>query len=171
MKPLDLYGKRRRLPKGPVAFVDPGVAGTGLAVWHKLAVAKPRPVYWQTLWAPDGATWDDAARQIVGCVCTQCMLYKVRCVVIERPMHWGGSARSYAASESGDLINLAIMIGMLMREVEQHSIKTSLVATQAWKGQLSKTAVRSRIRRAIGVSVSAHAADAVGMGLSALGIL
>jgi len=164
-------------------FIDPGLTGTGIAIFEQLHGMDewpdvPRNINVKGI-VGKGKDWVARAQDTVEQVekfCDAATLMntinkKKYVVVIEMPGLWGGNAVSYAASATGGLFKLAVLVGMLGNEL----IYDALVhpPPMRWKGQLSKEAVRKRLVRATGRKARwpDHVEDAVGMGISAQGRL
>lgn len=89
-------------------------------------------------------------------------------VFIEYPGVWGDSATSMASALSGDLIKLATTVGGFAALCAP--AKFHLIPPNHWKGQMSKEAVKIRVKRATGIEErSSHINDAIGIGLHILG--
>ncbi len=160
-----------------VLTLDPGIYDTGWAVWPFLSNQPGDMVY-----RPSQTGVSHIVRKgnsVRKASNTQCawlrsviQIHNINCVIIEQAEVWGGSARSQASATSGDLVKLITLIGRYDQvAAEECSADPVLVTVKEWKGQLSKDAVKQRIRRAIDEEYKSHDADAVGMGLSAQGKL
>lgn len=165
---------RTERPKARIS-IDPGVSGTGVAVWDE-------PV-WSRFFPPaltcnlptyKGKDWN-AKAQIVGDEIDRFLSeYRVVMVYVEWPEFMPGSLKGNAAAVKGDLQKLTYSVGVIGRVCHAHSVGLEVIPVSVWKGQLSKAVVKERIRRRyadIGVELcaSSHAIDAVGIGLHAKG--
>ncbi len=87
-------------------------------------------------------------------------------VIIEYPGVWAGSQVSAAANASGDLIKLGAVVGGIAALCVAMKAEVVFVNAGKWQGQLSKDAVKIRVRRALGIEErSSHINDAIGIGL------
>jgi len=93
-------------------------------------------------------------------------------VYIEGVALWSGSLKSMTSARQGDLFELSYLIGGYCKACTDAGIKFILISPTRWKGQMNKNAVKLRVYRAIKLSYkTTHETDAVGMGLSLMGIL
>jgi len=81
-----------------------------------------------------------------------------------------GSEKGYASSQSGDLIKLCQLTGMLIGALALNGIELNslnLITPTEWKGQLPKEEVDRRIKRILKrkTKYPDHVSDAVGIGL------
>lgn len=151
--------------------IDPGLGGTGWAVFHK---DRGLPSAWGVIHSP-GSKEFLAAR----CVSVEkkfrmvCEVHRIQMCIFESQGLWA-SAASMASGFKGDLTKLTFLTGWLsgvaysMQGQYPHLLEPSM-----WKGQLPKEIVIKRIDRAFGkkVEIPDHAADAVGIGLAVKGLL
>jgi len=159
---------------GPAHFIDAGVTGTGYATWLKMPKQRPaRPDDVGCISASPSRSWADRAAYITTRLAEDVFdNHGSALVVIEQPTLWSGSAKSQAAAEGGNLGKMMFLIGMIAQVLQQDGINLLLVTPNEWKGSMPKSVVITRIKRVLkGWSPRSHAADAVGMGLSALGML
>ena len=169
---------RPKVDEWNVMFVDPGLGGTGWAYWDHL-VRQPevlptatRPDAVGVIKASRAATWLGRAQKIADGFTYDMDPYHPEIIVFEFQQLWTDSSTSMAAGARGDLFKLSFLTGMLAaisQEVAEAEIV--LVTPSQWKGQLSKVAVRRRIKRALGKRYKDHIEDAVGMGLKVQGAL
>lgn len=146
----------------PFMTVDPGLGGTGWALFESFD--KP-PSHYGVLEDRKGK-WVDRARRIANDFGGLVRGFENPAVIIEWPGFWGGSVKSFASMERGDLFKLCFLIGNMSAWCEN---PPHLISPQVWKGQLSKEAVKNRIIRAYGAEwkeVGDHIADAIGIGLA-----
>ena len=160
--------------RGPAHFVDPGVTGTGYASWLELPLGRPT--------RPDDSgcvkgikrseSWEDRAYYVARTLMMNVFEENgARLVVVELPCLRSGNKRSHDSIESGNLLKLAHLVGEIDYVCREMGAPCVLVLPDDWNRQLSKSAVISRIERALGWSPRSHDADAVGMGLAAMGML
>jgi len=173
----DLFGKNRNLPNGPVAFVDPGLMGTGFAFWDNLLLSSicpsPSPPTMHGRWMPKrGVQWQAKFDDCIRCVEEWLGMTAPSIIVcIEAPELWTGSAKSIASAASGKLLKLAYLVGGMVHVCHQMEIECVHLSPGDWKGQLPKEAMQKRVTRMLGCTFKEHEYDAVGMGLSAMGWL
>lgn len=174
----------------PFFFIDPGLAGSGMALFDRLdgkADIPPKPgKCWQFLPKRDQNKFETWWR--VGHMSTEIStafwdgvksLDIPPYIIIESPEVWGNSAKSMASSASGGLNKLSMLIGAIVNEIFVPYLSNCiedifLIPPQNWKGQLPKEVVRKRIALAYkdkSLRFKNHTEDAVGMGLSAMGRL
>jgi hypothetical protein len=161
------------LPGQNVLFVDPGITGTGLALFAPLDGSKPIR-HEARMGSTYPGDWQDRAHYLKDWFAETIFILRkhlIHRVVIEMPRTFG-SAKSYAATLEGSLSKLVFLIGLYDSEVVRHVGRRSiLVEPDVWKGQLPKKVVDGRIAREGWGKYSNHTSDAVGMGLAALGRL
>lgn len=151
--------------------IDPGVIGTGWAVFnkeHKLLIAHGtvRPLN-------KSKDWLDRAIEVTERLFTATVEeYPIENIYIECPRFMGGTAGLMVASR-GDLVKLCLLTGMILCTVTQNISPTiALPEPSEWKGQLPKEVCQERIEKILKRSFkgdSNHAVDAIGIGLWALG--
>jgi len=176
--------KRRRavhpmLGKAPgrwenVLTVDPGLGGTGLACWASLSHGQVEPQEPQSTEIIRGGrtgSWEYRVEHIWHIFTRSLLLTQPRFVVLESQALWTGSASSMASAGRGDLFKLAYLTGGLWTIAIGRDAEVVLVSPNQWKGQLPKSAIHKRIKRALGARYPEHVADAVGMGLAVQGVL
>ncbi len=160
--------------RGPVHFIDAGITGTGFATWVEMPELRPtRPDdYGCIKGIVKSQPWRDRAYYVTNALADNVFdEYGTRAVVIEWPKPWVGSAKSRAATDSGNLLKMAFLIGQIEFVCRESGWACVLVEPDEWKGNMSKTAVVSRIKRRLGGwSPESHDADAIGMGLVAMGM-
>lgn len=95
-----------------------------------------------------------------------------RKVIFEDVGLWGSDARSMVSAQRGDTFGLAMLIGMYMRECFLRGIPVSTLTPIQWKGNASKDIIRKRVQLRLGADLAnEHIYDAVGIGLSVMGVL
>jgi Holliday junction resolvasome RuvABC endonuclease subunit len=156
-------------------FVDPGTGGTGWAIFDFSEETRPLPPEKYGAISPPKKlkTWRARFDYVTTAFADEVLFDEgPDRLVLEWPEIWGYSARSRASAGRGDLTKLAALCGAFQLAARQNSASATLLVTpRAWKGELSKRAVDSRIRRALGERYPNHVSDAVGMGLAAQGEL
>lgn len=150
--------------------VDPGLSGTGYAVWGRKPLGdreKPNlieagilkcsdPDYVQKL-RSISEQFADLVTEVKPVVC-----------FLEEPSFFQSAGGQVSAS-SGSLVKLSFLVGALFNVVEGSGFLCKLVPVNTWKGQLPKTLVAERIQAIMRRSFVSHEYDAVGIGLHMLG--
>lgn len=169
MQVSDLFGKSRNLPTDPVAFVDPGSSGTGIALWEHLAALGPPDE--TDRWTPKrGTTWEQKRTACLEWFERWLGMSSAHLVVIEGVEVWG-NAKSLSAASTGKTIKLARLVGGMEHVCAMLDVVWLVVSPNEWKAQLPKDAMKRRVKAALGVSYREHEWDAVAMGLAAQGRL
>lgn len=155
-----------------VLFVDPGLDGTGVAYWQMLRQKNPTiPHDADSFRFGRGSLFLRAQRyaQEISCFTA----YRTDLMVVEFPVVWSRSEKSFASATRGDLLKLAYSIGAMVTALDEvcPRLKVEFVTPSEWKGQMSKRAVDKRIERALKAKYPPHVSDAVGMGLAYVGAL
>lgn len=172
-------------------FVDPGLGGTGAAIFSDLATGRvQQPIWYDRLITPkESGTWLDRSIQIATWI--QMIIQEQRNqgrakwegLFVEFPEVWSGSLKSNTAVRGGKngsapLLKLASLSGMIvysflmgMRTISSPRVCVQYLKPADWKGQLDKKQVIRRIHAAYfqdleRVVLRDHEADAVGMGLA-----
>ena len=155
-----------------VATVDPGIGGTGLAIWASLQQNSPaaQPPNWHDVLRPRG-TWEQRTDAVCDWLKVSISGLGLQHILIEKPQVWPDSAKSAAAAASGNLLKLVMLVGGMRQTIRSVSldIEIILVPPGRRKGQLSKPALRKRVVKALGEPYREHERDAVGMGLAVQG--
>ena len=169
------------------ACIDPGLGGTGVAVFRDLdrkwkKPRKPRlawelqhmPKLWyrqnagnfQEKWLAKVAWLSDQLRLTI-------MNYNLTSAYLELPELWSGSAKSQSAAVQGDLFKLTYLIGNYAQVLRwTWAVEPRLLRPREWKGQMSKSVIARRVYRSIERRYeSEHILEAVGIGLSLQGVL
>ena len=145
---------------GALIAIDPGIAGTGHAVFINGNLRSYGNTY-----AKVGLPWYDKADIITRQL--EDLLSEYPChgtiVVCEFPTYMAGKS---VASKSDSLVKMAYLAGQLARAA--HPMEFDLVVPTKWKGTMSKALVERRIRKIIPKlpkGAKDHALDAIGIGL------
>lgn len=99
-----------------------------------------------------------------------CKLTKAKTVIIESVARYQ-SIEADASLDRGDIFMLCYLVGGYVQIGSSSGAVVKLISAPEWKGQLSKQAVIERIVRRTGRTYNNHIADAVGIGLSVMGLL
>jgi Holliday junction resolvasome RuvABC endonuclease subunit len=145
-----------------ILTVDPGLNGTGWAVWDyndmrfiDAGIIKP----WKNL------SWQDEGQYILRHLLDLREQYDIPSLYIEYPAFFG-SAGGQVTAASGALVKLSWLVGLICGGFHS-STKVFLTPVNEWKGQLPKSVVSQRI---IAIDsqfkkYKSHAHDAIGIGL------
>lgn len=168
---------------GAMMSIDPGLNGTGWAVWDRAKAEElVKPIASGAV-PPTNQESPLASRCNWICVALQmlCHQHAVNELVIEQPIFMEGSSKGMAAARDGDLVTLSILTGAIagnMWKVKNgasitYGFATYFVPVNQWKGNLSKDLCLERVKRQLpkwrSSSNTTHEADAVGIGLYAKG--
>jgi len=150
--------------------IDPGLQGTGYAIWVAGKRAKPiMPVDVGVLYGPRGEEWMPRADRIAVQISDLVQQYEVKRIICEE-MESYNTAKSSMAWK-GDLQRTVFLIGMIHGMTRLRVKRFILVPPREWKGQLPKSVTIHRVREALGaracidLDIKTHAWDAVGIGL------
>lgn len=175
MANLKIYEQYWNL-KGNWLFLDPGLGGTGFAIFNGIGDEVVPPARWGVLRVQQVNAQNPLPEKLhdLTIALNKVLLdaSQVNEVLIEFPEMWGGSATSLTAGLKGDLIKLATVVGGLTTAAHWRGVRVHYITPAQWKGQLTKEHVTDRVVRAWGQEmrkVPNHAMDAVGMGLALQG--
>lgn len=156
----------------PMMAIDPGLQGTGYAIWHR----DPRvPDEAGVLRGPRGPDWMARVDHIAVNISELVRNYEVRHIICEQMEHFG-TAQSSMSWKTGDLQRTVFLIGTI-HGMTRLRCRFELVTPREWKGQLPKSVTIARVRRALGrdtcrgLCIETHAWDAVGIGLWKKGVI
>lgn len=146
--------------------VDPG-EHTGWAYWsgtNKPLTGQIRPAKTRELEPGLIHHWGEFKALLASCrPCT---------VIIEGVEIWEGSLVSMTSAKRGNLFKLAYLVGGYTQIANSKNIEVEIIPARRWKGQLTKDAVRSRVKRFNGqLYRTDHITDAVGIGVAIMGKL
>lgn len=155
-------------PGAKFLSVDPGLSGTGWAVWGP---GQLPPLRSGSLSAPADRDWLIRARWLGNEVRHLAESWGVDYVVIEQPQFMESAGKGLIAAREGDLVKLSILVGVIAAQ-HSHSV---LVEVREWKGSMSKEVSHRRIRSKlpgwVPCTATSHEMDAVGIGLFAKGVM
>jgi len=174
-----IWQDRKGQPLERVICVDPGLGGTGWALFESISTGDKKleaPVLTGVIEAPRNEKWDNRVWSVCssfGGVLASAMTANV---VIEFPVLFSGHAKSQSSAARGDLFKLTYLVGGIAQVARQATGNLPILITPSeWKGQLPKDVVIARIKKAYGKKADEftkdHEADAVGMGLALQGRL
>jgi hypothetical protein len=149
----------------PAMYVDPGVEAAW-AVWFR-AELKPRHV---RMVKPHKGSWEERVDELMYDFNDDLRAWAPRIVVIEWPKLFE-SGGGMVSARSGALLKLMYVVGRMVEAARSKRMAIKLVDVNDWKGQMSKTAVKHRVRKRLGsvcdkLKLKEHMWDAVGIGLS-----
>jgi hypothetical protein len=162
------------------ASIDPGLGGTGVAVWlarmpsrlYRKALLSKGTLKDETKEAGIAERSSALAAAVVGLLATQCGNGLLR-AYIEEPANMGGGV----AARRGDLVKLALTAGAIATaiKIQFPRCKVIMVPVIQWKGNAPKEITNRRVCELMGwpqsdIKKQNHELDAVGIGLHALGI-
>lgn len=97
---------------------------------------------------------------------------KVNDVILEGVEAWEHDKKSRASTFSGDIFKLAYLVGGYAKSAHKYQADFHIIPARQWKGQMDKDATKERVSRVTGVYYrTSHITDAIGMGLSIMGVL
>lgn len=181
-------GPRRKVEFQQVLFIDPGIEGTGWVMTDRILTnlgnvnrhgssSPPFALVASGVHVPVrmGRQWHGRVQDVCGWFYGLLSAYSPKVVVIELPEFWMGDPKGMTSASTQSLTKLVYLVGGLGEICRTHQCGCRtpvLVAPREWKGQLPKAVVIRRIKQRMpGVKVREHMADALGMALSACGIL
>ncbi len=137
--------------------IDPGVNGTGYAVWDE----KWKLEAWGIL-SSRQKDWNDKMYEIVFKLKSKILSYGIKKGYIESPKKFMGSFGNLVANR-GDLVKLSIFVGFTEGSL---GIPIERIDVIQWKGTLPKDIVQKRVNRAFPkLNIKSHATDSVGLGM------
>jgi hypothetical protein len=164
--------KHDLLPVNPTQLmvtIDPGLNGTGVAVWNaerlvmSAVLSLRHKIASHENWLHRISILDRGVEDYLRPLTSQMKLW-----VVEFPELHGGIAGE-ASLRRGDLFKLAALCGRLTRTAHTLGASVEFVHPTAWKGQLPKRVVIQRIRKFMGANAPPqlrdHESDAIGLGL------
>jgi hypothetical protein len=141
--------------------VDPGISGTGYAVWEGKTLTACGNIYGK------GEVWQVVAGAVADRFHELFVAEGPHKVVIEFPQHFEGLTGRTAESK-GDTLKLACLAGMLTQIARRDGTPVYYVTPNQHKGNLPKSIVEQRIRKKIPESVTlqpkSHSYDAISIG-------
>ena len=158
--------------------IDPGLNGTGWAIWSQVPKSKCVPISTGVMHRADTKSdWFDAGLHLTNMLIgvlddNDCLRGRERTeAFIEYPGYWEGSPVSQTSARSGSLVKLACLVGMFADRLTISGCRVTFITPQQWKGNLPKEIIHKEIFKRIGKRYREHEADAVGMGLYMKGVL
>ena len=120
--------------------IDPGIGGSGVAVWKDKLSECDVPLATFSL---RGKTRGQYMTQFESII----KVWGVTSAVIENAMHFKANVRGKVCLDSGSLVKLAQFIGSLEEVCRSNGVLVTLVTPIKWKGQLSKSLTLKRINK------------------------
>lgn len=156
---------------GRMICVDPGI-GLGIAVFGK--EQKVPDSTFVLDWNPAARNWKEKCDDVIDKASQYFKLFSgiyAGCpVFIEEPQFFD-SFRGVTSARDGALGKLIFFFGRFWQITKDLGFNPVAVPIPQWKGQLNKSQVQERVRRAIDQTYTSHECDAVGIGLFLRGIL
>jgi len=166
--------------KKTLITIDPGISGTGVAIWDYDSMKRPMPEGSRSIRAvtPDHVMQMRFSTKFQYLYELRAWIRRMNCMtVICEDADFRKGDKGQMVAESGDLVALARFIGSIEGTVILENIPFELVTANKWKGQLDKRKTVDRIKKiwpasvdVCGNEVTAHAWDAVGIGYWKLGL-
>jgi hypothetical protein len=169
--------------------IDPGISGTGIAIWKELDWEKRKvPVFVKNLYPKNVRSTKQAWLARVSSIMEQLDgLFNewgpIRGVYSEFPELMEGT-RGRAASvsknnlgykEPGDILKMLFLVGAIGELCRIYGCSFTYYLPSDWKGNLPKDVVESRVKlripRIVDFDIASHCWDACGIGLFAKGFL
>lgn len=152
--------------------IDPGVEGTGIALWKAEDWAEiTYPEYITTYTAPRAWPWVNRVLAISHDVTALTREYKIANTYIEMPEFFD-TAFGEAVAKNGSLPKLCVITGAILGSLYYTSGNVLTVNPSKWKGQVSKEITEERLLRKLPelkkrwkYKLSSHAIDAVALGI------
>lgn len=159
--------------EGRAVSVDPGLEGTGWAVWDRSSwddLAPPvasgclKPAaHWPARWQ-----WWQVADGIAQNLQSICQRFDVRAGYVEKPMFMEGG-RGIVSARDDALVKLTATFGIVVGKCGGPHRPFCPVPIPLWKGQTKSTLIESRIRKRFPKlkteGSTDHEIDAIGIGL------
>ena len=146
--------------------IDPGLSGTGWAIWN---------LNWHLLDSGNVYTNANKLEEKISDIGNRILVYsnirytEIKHVWIEYPAVFGGVAGDMVARK-GDVVKLTFLAGYIVGHLEA---EFTIVPVHRWKGQLPKPIVIKRIKKILPFidfeKIKSHSWDAIGLGLWAKG--
>lgn len=151
--------------------IDPGLVGTGWAVWQG---KDHTPIACGVINGPRDVEWQERVDVIVSAILDIIYQYDVLVIVCEQ-MEMYETAASSMSWKTGDLQRTVFLIGSISGATRRKIQRMVLTPPREWKGQLPKSVTIYRVKKTLGadvcrrLNIKTHAWDAVGIGLWFLG--
>jgi Holliday junction resolvasome RuvABC endonuclease subunit len=163
---------------GDFLTVDPGLGGTGWALWSRSVFDKlVPPTASGTITLPqsmDDWPWQRRAKEIGNSLHSQVATRAIGEMYVEEPQFFE-AGKGIAAARTGDLVKLAVTAGVIIGACcggRTGQLEPKWISIVQWKGQVDKEVVRLRVMKRLSGfpnwkprTNTSHEIDAIGMGL------
>lgn len=150
--------------------VDPGVTGTGIAIWeaNDWKFKLTNPIWVGNLYPNKDSGFNDKVSDILTKIYDLTQKYGVTEIWCEMPEFFD-DAGGHMAAKKGDLTKLTFFVGAIHGFCIFNGIKFHPVTPSTWKGQTSKEQVIRKIEyilpSIVNLNPKSHSYDAIGIGL------
>jgi Holliday junction resolvasome RuvABC endonuclease subunit len=155
--------------------VDPGLAGTGTAIWGEKPWKDSRALLpWSigNLYSKSKGGFEIRSKSLVDQLIDLMQQFEVTHVYCEMPEFFQSAAGVMVAS-AGDLQKLTFVVGCYASAAWNHGARFIPITPTEWKGQVPKDAVIRKIEHILPrihtIDPQSHSWDAIGIGLYAQG--
>lgn len=177
-KPFPSPGKYKVVGNvGTIMTVDPGLGGTGWAVWGRDTFDNLVPPLSSGSIDPrSGDLQHERSFSIADQIHQLALRNSVFVVYIEYPMFMESSGKGMSAARGGDLVTLSVLVGMIASRVaDGRSTLYCPVEIPTWKGGMNKDITKTRVLDLLPdyspSTSTTHEIDAIGIGLHVKGFL
>jgi len=167
---------RSRSSKSLSMTIDPGVNGTGVAIWdsHAGVPNNKIPIFANTMSIGGRMHWRNKVESYMHTILSILDVYSgCNYVYIEEPIYME-SAKGQVSARSDALEKLIYCASFYAGYLTAMNQKVEFIRIIDWKGNMPKDVVERRIRKILGDSICEnihnHAWDAVGIGLHLQGL-
>lgn len=150
-----------------IATIDPGIRGTGIAIWSLSNWRNETvPIATYVLTPPSNDDWVMATEYL--CTNTEPIFQRHNVVKVycEFPQYFA-DGKGHAATATGNIYKLACLVGVFMGMFMSRGLEFIPIEVNKWKGQLPKDAVIKRLIKRepllANMDIDTHAWDAVGI--------
>lgn len=155
------------ISKATIATIDPGIRGTGIAIWSMDEwKTETLPIATYVVTPPSDEEWVFAISDIFAQVTPIWERHNVQKAFCEFPQYFT-SGKGHSATAKGDIYKLSCLVGVFMGMMLARNTVLVPVQVNSWKGQLTKEAVIKRLLkkepRLEQANIESHAWDAVGI--------
>ncbi len=156
--------KNYNIPNGLWCSLDPG-QNTAIAYWQK------KELIGYSHYTGKGRNWDERVDSIINQLDRALETTTPLSLFFENPSYFGQGSGKVAA-QSGSLVKLTTLVGVVRALCVRRGIEAIPVEVAAWKGQMTKVAVKLRVEKRLGRKIDEvdHIVDAIGIGLHVQGI-
>lgn len=153
--------------KPTIITIDPGIRGTGIAVWSMDDwLSETIPIKTYVITPPSDEDWVFAIADIYDKIEPILETHNVKKAYCEFPQYFT-SGKGHSATAKGDIYKLSCLVGVFMGMMLAKQTVLIPVYVTSWKGQLTKEAVIARLvkrePKLLTLGIDTHAWDAVGI--------